>query len=158
MRKIPLLIALLSVPTSHAAVLHVTGESLSPVDQDDWSIPLRRCFLSSETGAGVYDGAERCALEFAVPLGAGRKIRRVGALYEDGGFDPEIEMSLRVRDIGSGENLTVIADKDFSAATLTVLNTLWLEPNYLIGTHDAAFLRVEVRGDTQLLTLTYEYE
>ena len=148
---------LLSAQIASAAIVHVPAESLAPVNEDDWSIPLRRCLRHSEAGAAVYDGAERCTVEFAVPLPVGSRLEKVRVLYEDGTFTPEIELTLQVRDVTSGHNLFIAHDKDFSAGTITKLNTLKLEPGYELGLHDAAFVLAEVRGDTRLLTLSYEY-
>jgi hypothetical protein len=158
MRPMSVLLALLVPQAAAAAVVNVPGESLAPVNADDWSIPLRRCFLSSEFGAGVYEGAERCAVELALPLPAGKNVARVRALYEDDQFNPEVELSMHVRDTASGDNFAIAYDKDFSPGTMTSLNALTLEPKYKLGPHDAPFVLVEVRGDTRLLTLTYEYE
>lgn len=159
MRYLPLLALILAQPVlANPVVVHLPAETMTPVDADDFSIPLRRCFHSSESGVAVGDGAERCAAEFAIPLPAGRRLLWVQALYQDDDFVPEFEMGFSVRNVMSGENTLLAHDEDPGVATLTPLNQLTLEPKYFIQVREAPFVRAEVRGDTRLLTLTYAYE
>lgn len=153
----------LALFAAHAAsagpvVVHVSAETMAAVDADDFSIPLRRCFASSDAGLAVADGAERCASEFALPLSAGQRLLWVRALYEDDDFTPGFELSVVVRNAMSGGNTLLAHDQDPGVPTLTALNQLTLEPKYLLPSREAPFVRAEVRGDTRLLVLSYAYE
>jgi hypothetical protein len=157
MRHFLAVLVLLASPFAHAATVNLPAETGSPVNEDDWSIPLHRCIRSTWFGVGVYDGAERCAMAFAIPLDAGRRVLSVRALYEDDDFNSEFEMQFLVRDAMAGGNALVLLGKDNDPA-LTVLETMTLEPKHVLAKHDAAFVLVEVRGDTRLLSVSYEYE
>lgn len=142
---------------AHAGLVNLPAETGSPVNEDDWSIPLQRCLRTTHHGVGVYDGAERCTMAFAIPLDAGRKVLRVRALYEDDDFDSQFEMHFLTRHVGVGGNALVMWDKD-NDPSLTVLEVMTLEPNHVLTNYDAGFVLVEVRGDTRLLSVSYEYE
>lgn len=157
MRFLYALFALLVSQIGQAALLNLPAETGAPVDEDDWSIPLHRCLRSHDAGVGVYDGAERCAVEFAVPLEAGRRLLRVRALYEDPGLTSQFSMQVVARDAVTGGNVPLAAGSD-NAAGIIELESLTLAPNYLLAGHVAAFVRVEVRGDTLLKTMTLEYK
>ena len=157
MRHVIALLALLVAQASHAGWVNLPAETGSPVDEDDWSIPLRRCLRTTYYGTGVYDGAERCTMAFAIPLETGRKVLRVRALYEADDFDSEFEMRFLIRDAGSGGDTLLLSAKD-DDPSLTVLEVMTLEPNRVLAKNDAAFVLVEVRGDTRLLSFSYEYE
>jgi hypothetical protein len=140
-----------------AGTVNLPAETGAPVNEDDWSIPLHRCIRSTWFGVGVYDGAERCAMAFAIPLDAGRRVLSVRALYEDDDFNSEFEMQFLLRDAMAGGNALVVAGKD-NDPSLTVLETMSLEPKHVLAKHDAAFVLIEVRGDTRLISVSYEYE
>lgn len=157
MRYMIAVLALFAAQASHAGLVNLPAETGSPVNEDDWSIPLQRCLRTTYNGVGVYDGAERCTMAFAIPLDAGRKVLRVRALYEDDDFDSQFEMQVLTRDAGLGGNALLDSGKDNDPA-LTVLEVMTLEPNHVLAKYDAAFVLVEVRGDTRLLGVSYEYE
>ena len=157
MRQALALLAMFVCQASHAGFVNLPAETGSPVNEDDWSIPLQRCLRTTYNGVGVYDGAERCTMAFAIPLDTGRKVLRVRALYEADDFDSEFEMRFLVRDAGSGGDTLLLSAKD-DDPSLTVLEVMTLEPNRVLAKNDAAFVLVEVRGDTRLLSFSYEYE
>lgn len=150
-------LVLLVAPVAQANLVNLPAETGAPVNEDDWSIPLRRCMRSTWFGTGVNDGAERCTMAFALPLTAGKKITRVRALYEDDDFTSQLELSFLIRDVQFGGNTLIASEKD-NAAALTSIEWLWLQPDHQLGKHDAAFVLVEVQGDTRLLGVAYEYE
>lgn len=151
-------LAALLAPTAHATTtIHLPAETGAQVDADDWSIPLQRCYFSSEHGASVADGAERCTLEFALPLEAGRRLVQVRALYTDDDLVSDIDVDLHTRDATTGVTWKIATASDH-APNLTQLDGLTLEPDYLVGKTDALSVVIEIRGDTVLKTVTYEYE
>ena len=157
MRHCLLSIVLLAAATPcHAGLINVPAEAGSPVKEDDWSIPLHRCIRSPYSGVGVYDGAERCAIEFAFPQEAGRRLVRVRALYQDSGLSSQFSMQILSRDLVGGTNVSLAFGSDH-ALGLTPLESMTLAPNHLLPPHGAAFVLVEVRGDTVLKGITFDY-
>lgn len=157
MRRLFVLSALFFAQFARAGLVNLPAESGAPVNEDDWSIPLHRCLRSTETGVGVYDGAERCMVEFAIPLPRGRHLERVRALYADEDGVSQFRMKVRVRDAATGVQLELLSGQDDAAAPV-VLESMMLEPDYLVQQHDAVFALVEVLGNTRLLAFSYEYQ
>lgn len=157
MRFVFAAIALLCAKICLAGHVDLPAETGAPVNEDDVSIPLHRCLRSSQAGAGVQDGAERCTVAFAIPLDAGRRVTQVRALYEDDDFNSQLRMEFLLRDTVAGGNTLVMVGKDYDPA-LTALEVMKIEPDYVLGVNDAAFVLVEVRGDTRLLSLGYDYD
>ena len=155
MRSMLLLLALSAVSATNAATIHLPAEVGSPVYEDDWSIPTHRCIRSPDIGMGVYDGAERCAIEFAIPLETGSHLGNVRALYEDGDFTSQFRMQVLLRDVTDGSNLTLVSGID-DDPSLTVLEVMHLAPDLELPPNAAAFVLIEVRGDTFLKSLSYD--
>ena len=120
----------LAATTAHAATIHLPAETGSQVDADDWSIPLQRCYFSPEHGVSVADGAERCTVEFAIPLEAGRHLILVHALYADEDLVSNVDVDLQARDTTIGTNSKIAAATDH-APNLTQVDGLTIEPDYL---------------------------
>jgi hypothetical protein len=157
MRHTFALVAFLFVSQAHAGVIHLPGETGASVYEDDWSIPTHRCIRSPDIGMGVYDGAERCAIEFAIPLEPGTHLGSVRALYEDGDFTSHFKMQVLLRDVTTGGNLALVSGIDHDPS-LTVLEMMSLTPDLELPANAAAFVLIEVRGDTFLKSLSYDFK
>ena len=158
MRPFFVAIAMLVSQAGHAGVVHLPGEIGTSVYEDDWSIPTHRCIRSPDIGIGVYDGAERCAIEFAIPLEAGQHLKSVRALYEDGDFTAHFKMQVMLRDVTTGGNLSLVSGIDVNNPSLTPLTVMSLKPDIALEENIAAFVLIEVRGDTFLKSLSYDYK
>lgn len=150
-------LAALACFDAHAGIVNLPAEAGSPLYVDDWSIPSFRCHVSVSNGVAVYDGADRCAMVYALPVEAGRKLKRVKALYEDDDASSQLTMQVLARNVVTG-NQSVLAVAIDNLPSATVLESLWTWPEYVVPVSAAPFLVLEVQGNTRLKAVTYEWQ